>query len=66
MAVCAMGRIRKKDTDKAESRWLFSDLGFKGENGVGKGQNKYKGNPGVQMPRAFTLKSKGAEPKQNI
>lgn len=60
------GRIGKKDTDKAESRWLFSDLGFKGENSVGKGQNKYKGNPGIQMLQAFTLKSKVAEPKHNI
>lgn len=60
-----MGRIGKKILKKAESRWLFSDLGFKGENGMGKGENKYKGNPGVQRVQAFTLKSKGAVPKQN-
>lgn len=33
---------------------------------MGKEENKYKGNAGVHRVHAFTLKSKGAGPEQNI
>lgn len=56
-----MSRIGKKDTEKAGSRWLFSDFWFKRENGVGEGENKHKGNPGVQKVQVFTFKSKAAK-----
>lgn len=58
------GQDRKTDTEKAESTCLFSVLEYKRENGMG--ENKYKGNIGVQRVQGFTLKSKGTESKQNI
>lgn len=61
-----MGRVGREDTEKAESRWLFSDLGFKAEDVVRKVESKYRGNPGVRRVQAITLKSDGAEPEQSI
>lgn len=61
-----MGRIWGKGTGKAASRWMFSDIGFKAENAVGKVENKYRGNSGVQKVYPITLKSAGAEPEQNF
>lgn len=61
MLVYEIRRIGRKDTEKAGGRCLFSDFGFKRQNGAGEGENKHKENPGVQRVQVFTLKSKAVK-----